>query len=158
MTRDDNTSQRKVPANRWSNIFQVFKTNTAKPTNGYRDSEASMTFRRRPSATSEDSTLSSSASDEEFNKSLKKFHELYRNAVDDLAYAKESFGSIYYTNDRDAALEATRKFIDALVSWREQREDNTQTERIYHAMKYQIREIQRQCEALPIVARYSSDN
>ncbi|KAJ2960755.1 hypothetical protein NQZ79_g3897 [Umbelopsis isabellina] len=158
MTRDENTSRRKVPANRWSNIFQLFKINTAKPANSHSDSETSMSFRRRPSAMSDDSTLSSSASDEDFNKSFKKFHELYRNAVEDLAYAQESRGSIYYTNDRDAALEATRKFIDALVSWREQREENTQTERIYHAMKYQIREIQRQCEALPIVARYSSDN
>lgn len=83
---------------------------------------------------------------------------MYTKVLSQLAYARDSINSIYYTNDRDAALEATRKFIDALVSWREQREENTQTERIYHAMKYQIREIQRQCEALPTVAQYSSDS
>lgn len=85
MTRDENTSRRKVPANRWSNIFQLFKINTAKPANSHSDSETSMSFRRRPSAMSDDSTLSSSASDEDFNKSFKKFHELYRNAVEDVS-------------------------------------------------------------------------
>ncbi|CAM0138047.1 hypothetical protein VKS41_001268 [Umbelopsis sp. WA50703] len=116
-----------------------------------------MPWRRRPSAMSDESTLSTSASEDDFNQIVKKFDKFYSDAVEDLAYAQESFGSIYYINDRDAALEATRNCIDTIVSLREQRKENTQTERRYHAMICQVRELQRQCEALPVVARYSSD-
>ncbi|KAH8555421.1 hypothetical protein BGW37DRAFT_463648 [Umbelopsis sp. PMI_123] len=120
-------------------------------------SEVCKPWRRRPSAMSDDSDLSCTPSEDYLNESVNNFHKLYIHAVDELAYAQESYGSIYYTNDRDAALEATRNCIDALASWREQGKGNKQTEIIYDAMKSQVRELQRQCEALPVVSRYSND-
>ncbi|CAO3657873.1 unnamed protein product [Umbelopsis vinacea] len=78
--------------------------------------------------------------------------------MDELAYAQESFGSIYYINDRDAALEATRNCIDALASCREQGKGNKHREQIYHYMKPQVRELQLQCEALPVVPQCSNDS
>lgn len=132
---------------------------------------------------SDESALSSTPSEEcIIEKFVSQFHDDYTNAVDEvrkpyficrestsvkktnrtshfhqLAYAQESYGSIYYTNDRDAALEATRKCIDALASWREQGKGKKEREGLYDAMKPRIRELQRQCEALPILSRYSHD-
>ncbi|KAG2187508.1 hypothetical protein INT44_005197 [Umbelopsis vinacea] len=144
--------------NRWSNLLQLFKTKSTKSFDSDQISEICKPWRRRPSAMSDDSALSSTPSEEcIIEKVVDQFHNLYTHAVDELAYAQESLGSIYYTNDRDAALEATRNCIDALASWREQGKGNKERERLYDAMKPRIRDLQRQCEALPILSRYSHD-
>ncbi|GAB5587723.1 hypothetical protein Unana1_02623 [Umbelopsis nana] len=160
MNKPRNTSQTKQQINRWSNILQLFKTNNPKlvDVDSIPETSTMKPWRRRPSAMSDDSALSSTPSEDSINDNVNNFHKLYTHAVDELAYAQESFGSIYYINDRDAALEATRNCIDALVSWREQGKGNKQRERIYDAMKPQVRELQRQCEALPAVSRYSNDS
>jgi hypothetical protein len=85
MIKVESTSRTKPPANRWSSILQLFKTNSVKSSNARNDSETSMPWRRRPSAMSDESTLSTSASEDDFNQIVKKFDKFYSDAVEDVS-------------------------------------------------------------------------
>jgi len=85
MNKPRNMSRTRHSINRWSNLLQLFRTKSTKSFDSDQTSEICKPWRRRPSAMSDDSALSSTPSEECIIENfVNQFHGDYTHAVDEV--------------------------------------------------------------------------